>query len=69
MDDAFDFRVIPDFPQYSMNLMGQVRNDTTGRILKSKRETTRYVKLRRDGKTYDRAMSRLFEEVFPEIFM
>lgn len=68
MDEIeLEFRDIPDFPGYRMNPIGVVINSRSGAVLKSRRETSRYVKLRKDGKTYDRAISRLRSEIFPEL--
>ena len=60
------FRMINEFPCYDVSNFGQVRNRTTGRLLKPSDNGRGYLKvnLRKDNKTYHKTLHRLVCEAF-----
>lgn len=64
-----EYRVIPEFPKYMINKDGVVRNAETGRMMSSERPDGLSVILRKDGKTYHRAVRTLLKQTFPELFI
>ena len=61
-----EFRIIKGFPNYSVSNFGNVRNNSTGRILKAGIEGQGYyiVVLSKDGKTRAKKVHRLVGEAF-----
>lgn len=60
------WKTIPDFPIYSVSDFGLVRNDVTGRIMRSKVNQfgIPYVGLMKDGVQYQRSVPRLVALMF-----
>lgn len=64
------YKVIPDFPDYMLNIDGVVRNKDTGYTLHSDYSPAAWrVKLRKDGKTYERSIKRLLKETFKDDYL
>lgn len=60
------WKAIPDFPEYSVSNMGQIRNDDTGRILALSRNAQGVVQvgLSRDGRQHKRGVALLVAQAF-----
>ncbi len=61
-----EWRLIPDFPGYSICNLGRVRRDQTGRVLHPKvnQEGIAYVGLMRDYDQHQRGLAKLVANVF-----
>lgn len=60
-----EYRVIFEFPDYMLSNQGEVRNHKTGKVIKTDHNTSWYVALRKDGKTYQRGIKKLINVTFP----
>lgn len=62
-----EWRAIPDFPDYEININGDVYNKRIDRIISAsyKGKKCTAVNLRRDGKNYLRSVNKLVSTVFP----
>ena len=61
-----EFRIIKEFPNYSVSSFGRIKNNNTGRILKPDISKNGYfaVRLCKDGKTKHKVIHRIVGEVF-----
>lgn len=64
----FEWKPVEGFPDYSVNTLGQVRKDSSGRIMHTRinQYGVPYVGLMRDGRQCIRSLPRLVAEAFVE---
>jgi len=61
-----EWRYIPEFPDYMVSNSFRIKNKKTGRVLhvNENQNGTRFVSLRKDGKTYSKAVYLLKKSTF-----
>lgn len=66
MTESEDWRPVEDFPGYSVNPLGQVRRNSTGRLLipRYNQDSVAYVGLMRDWEQCIRSLPRLVAQAF-----
>lgn len=74
MNQRVEWAVIPDFPEYSVSNLGQIRRDSSGRVLvyKVNQWGVVYVGLMRENRQYQRGVALLVANQFieqPSVFM
>lgn len=66
VEDNIEWQTIPEFPNYQINRLGEVRNAKTSRQLKPYVTSSgvAVVVMRRDKKTHSRSAMKLAREIF-----